>query len=364
MPFGTIVPHGRPLGLRYGGVCPVMMERLESLYQEALAALRQARSSSEVEQLRVRYLGRNGELTQLVRSLRDVPPEDRPRVGARLNAIKDALEAEIGAQLTRLQSEEEEERLARERVDVTVPGRRRVLGALHPITQTIEEIVDIFVALGFEVATGPDIEDDYHNFTALNFPPDHPARDMQDTFFVDEDYLLRTHTSPVQIRVMESRQPPLRVVVPGATYRHDDDLTHSPMFHQIEGFLVDERVSMADLKGVLTYAMRELFGPETRLRFRASFFPFTEPSAEVDIACVMCGGRDRSCRVCKGSGWLEILGAGLIDPNVFAHVGYDPEKVSGFAFGLGVERVAMLKYEIPDIRTFTTNDVRFLRQFV
>ncbi|MCX8072979.1 MAG: phenylalanine--tRNA ligase subunit alpha [Candidatus Binatia bacterium] len=341
-----------------------MLERLDHLYQEALEALRAAKSVAEVEQVRVRFLGRNGEITTLVRSLRDVPPDERPRLGARLNTVKGTLEAEIRAQLERVRDAEEQEKLLRDQVDVTIPGRRRILGALHPVTQTIEEIVDIFVALGFEVATGPDIEDDYHNFTALNFPPDHPARDMQDTFFVSGEHLLRTHTSPVQIRVMESRQPPLRVVVPGATYRHDDDLTHSPMFHQIEGFLVDERVSMADLKGVLTFAMRELFGAETQLRFRASFFPFTEPSAEVDIACLICGGRDRQCRVCKGSGWLEILGAGLIDPNVFAAVGYDPEKVSGFAFGLGVERVAMLKYQIADIRTFTTNDIRFLRQFI
>lgn len=341
-----------------------MQERLENLYREALSALAQASSKLQVEQIRVRYLGRNGELTELVRALRELPPEERPRFGVRLNEVKDELERQIAAARVRVQAQEEAQRLARERVDVTMPGRRRALGALHPVTRTIEEIVDIFVALGFEVATGPDIEDDYHNFTALNFPPDHPARDMQDTFFIDHDHLLRTHTSPVQIRVMETRQPPLRVVVPGATYRHDDDLTHSPMFHQVEGFCVDRHVSMADLKGVLTHAMRELFGPATRLRFRASFFPFTEPSAEVDIACVICGGTNRRCRVCKGSGWLEILGAGLIDPNVFRAVGYDPETVSGFAFGLGVERVAMLRYQISDIRSFTTNDLRFLGQFV
>ncbi len=341
-----------------------MLEGLEGLYRDALAALQKAKSAAEVERLRIRYLGRQGEITLLVRSLRDLAPEERPRVGARLNVVKEALETEIRRALERVRAIEEEEALARDRVDVTVPGRRRALGALHPVTQTIEEILDIFVALGFEVATGPDIEDDYHNFTALNFPPDHPARDMQDTFFVDGSYLLRTHTSPVQIRVMETRTPPLRIVVPGATYRHDDDLTHSPMFHQIEGFMVDERISMADLKGVLAYALRALFGPETRLRFRASFFPFTEPSAEVDIACLICGGKGGECRVCKGSGWLEVLGAGMIDPNVFSAVGYDAEKVSGFAFGLGVERVAMLKYQIADIRTFTTNDLRFLRQFV
>jgi phenylalanyl-tRNA synthetase alpha chain len=227
----------------------------------------------------------------------------------------------------------------------------------------MEDIVDVFVAMGFEVADGPDIEDEHHNFTALNIPRDHPARDMQDTLFVTDEHVLRTHTSPVQIRVMESRQPPLRVVVPGAAYRHDNDVTHSPMFHQVEGFLVDRRVTFGDLKGVLSEAMQRLFGAETRVRFRASFFPFTEPSAEVDIGCLLCGGRDAQCRICKGSGWLEILGSGLIDPNVFEAVGYDPEQVSGFAFGMGVERIAMLRYQINDIRLFFVNDVRFLRQF-
>jgi phenylalanyl-tRNA synthetase alpha chain len=227
----------------------------------------------------------------------------------------------------------------------------------------MEEVVDIFVALGFSIATGPDVEDDYHNFTALNFPVDHPARDMQDTFFVSGGHLLRTHTSPVQIRVMEHRQPPLRIVVPGATYRHDDDVTHSPMFHQVEGFMVDKRVTFGDLKGVLTLALRGIFGSDTRVRFRASFFPFTEPSAEVDISCFLCGGNERACRICKGTGWMEILGSGLIDPNVFEAVGYDPEAVSGFAFGMGIERIAMLKYQIDDIRLFAINDVRFLRQF-
>jgi len=227
----------------------------------------------------------------------------------------------------------------------------------------MQHIVDIFVSLGFEVAEGPDIEDDYHNFTALNFPPDHPARDMQDTFFVADDALLRTHTSPVQIRVMETRQPPLRVIAPGATYRRDSDVTHSPMFHQVEGFMVDRRITFGDLKGVLTLAVQRIFDAETRLRFRASFFPFTEPSAEVDISCQLCHSRDPQCKICKGSGWLEILGAGLIHPNVFEAVGYDPEAVSGFAFGMGVERVAMLRYQINDIRLFNANDLRFLRQF-
>lgn len=340
-----------------------MEARLEALRREALASLEAARSEEEVEAVRVRYLGRKGEVTSLLRSLREVEGEERPRLGALINRVKEELEEQIEAARQRARTRERQERLSTERLDVTVPGRRRLPGRLHPVTRTMEEIVDVFVALGFELATGPDVEDDYHNFTALNFPPEHPARDMQDTFFVEGGFLLRTHTSPVQIRVMESRQPPLRIVVPGATYRHDDDITHSPMFHQIEGFLVDRYVSMADLKGTLTFALRELFGADTKVRFRASFFPFTEPSAEVDIGCLLCGGNDPSCRVCKGSGWLEILGAGLIDPNVFRAVGYDPETVSGFAFGLGVERVAMLKYQIGDIRLFTTNDVRFLRQF-
>jgi phenylalanyl-tRNA synthetase alpha chain len=340
-----------------------MEAHLKTIRDQALESLAQARTEDDVEAVRIRYLGRKGELTLLVRSLRDVAPEERPRVGALLNRIKEEIEQGIERARADVRARTRAERLEGESIDITLPGRRRFLGRLHPITRTIEEIVDVFVALGFELATGPDIEDDYHNFTALNFPADHPARDMQDTFFVRGGHLLRTHTSPVQIRVMESRQPPLRIVVPGATYRHDDDITHSPMFHQVEGFVVDQRISMADLKGTLTFALRELFGPETKVRFRASFFPFTEPSAEVDIGCVLCGGADSACRVCKGSGWLEILGAGLIDPNVFRAVGYDPEAVSGFAFGLGVERVAMLKYQIGDIRLFTANDLRFLRQF-
>jgi len=227
----------------------------------------------------------------------------------------------------------------------------------------MEQLTQIFRNLGFSVAEGPEVEDDYHNFEALNFPPDHPARDMQDTLFVEGDFVLRTHTSPVQIRVMESRRPPLRVIAPGVVYRHDSDLTHSPMFHQIEGFMVDRNVTFGDLKGVLTHALQKLFGADTRVRLRPSFFPFTEPSAEIDIGCFRCGGRERSCRICKGSGWIEILGSGLIDPNVFRAVGYDPEELSGFAFGMGIERIAMLKFEIDDIRLFFANDVRFLRQF-
>ncbi len=340
-----------------------MKEDLERIRTEALAALDTYDSEADVEQLRVRLLGRKGELTSLVRRLREVEPNERPTVGAHLNQIKDELEQRISQALDALRRGERERRVAAERIDVTQPGSHRIPGHLHPLTQTMEDIVDTFVGMGFEVADGPDIEDEYHNFTALNIPRDHPARDMQDTFFVTDEHVLRTHTSPVQIRVMESRRPPLRVVVPGAAYRIDSDNTHSPMFHQVEGFMVDERVTFGDLKGVLSEAMQRLFGRDTRVRFRASYFPFTEPSAEVDIGCVLCAGCDQQCRMCKGSGWLEILGAGLIDPNVFEAVGYDPEAVSGFAFGMGLERITMLRYQINDIRLFYANDVRFLRQF-
>ena len=340
-----------------------MKAKLEQIRQDALAALSAATTEAEVEHARVRFLGRKGELTNLVRALRDVPPVERPALGACLNEIKDELERRVESSLAELRAATRARELATDVIDVTVPGRHRIAGHIHPITQTMEEMVDIFVGLGFRVAQGPDIEDDYHNFTALNVPANHPARDMQDTLFVADGYLLRTHTSPVQIRVMESQQPPLSVIAPGACYRHDYDVTHSPMFHQVEGFMVDRHVTFGDLKGVLTLALRRIFGGDTRLRFRASFFPFTEPSAEVDIGCLLCNGRDAQCRICKGTGWLEILGSGLIDPNVFAAVGYDPEAVSGFAFGMAVERVAMLKHQINDIRLFFANDVRFLRQF-
>jgi phenylalanyl-tRNA synthetase alpha chain len=325
--------------------------------------LHESSSEDEVERLRVRFLGRKGELTEVVRRLRDVPPEERPALGAYLNQVKGEVERLVESTLTELRASARRQQIASERTDVTLPGSRPVAGHLHPLTQVLELLVDTFVSLGFSVAEGPDVEDDYHNFTALNFPKDHPARDMQDTFFVGEDHVLRTHTSPVQIRVMERQRPPVRVIVPGAAYRHDSDITHSPMFHQIEGFMVDRKVTFADLKGVLTLAVRQIFGAATRLRFRASFFPFTEPSAEIDIACFLCGDGESDCRICKGTGWIEILGAGMIDPNVFEAVGYDPEEFTGFAFGMGIERVTMLKYRIGDIRLFFNNDLRFLRQF-
>jgi phenylalanyl-tRNA synthetase alpha chain len=345
-----------------------MNDSLETLRGEVLDRIQQARSDKEIEQLRVEVLGRSGSLTLRLRGLKDLPADERPRVGEALNQLRGFLEERLNERLRALKDQAKAQTLKAERIDITLPGTRWQRGSSHPLTLVIDEIVDIFWGMGFEIARGPDIEDDYHNFEALNIPKDHPARDMQDTFFVADGWLLRTHTSPVQIRTMEARQPPLQVIVPGAVYRHDDDATHSPMFHQVEGFMVDERITFADLKGVLSHFLRQIFERDAGVRFRPSFFPFTEPSAEIDIQCVICGGSGahkdgQSCRVCKATGWLEILGAGMIDPAVFQFVGYDPEKVSGFAFGMGVERIAMLKYGIDDIRMFFQNDLRFLRQF-
>ena len=345
-----------------------MKDSLEGLREEILTRLQASTSESEIQQARVEFLGRNGRLTLLLRGLRDLPADERPQAGEQLNRMRQWAEEQIEVQLRQCREKEKAKILREERVDISLPGSRVARGRIHPITLIMDEIIDVFWGMGFEVARGPDIEDDYHNFEALNFPKNHPARDMQDTFFVSEELLLRTHTSPVQIRVMESRRPPLQVIAPGAVYRHDDDLTHSPMFHQVEGFMVDSHINFGDLKGVLTHFLQQIFSAETGVRFRPSFFPFTEPSAEVDIECVLCGGRGTTgdqqvCRVCKASGWLEILGAGMIDPEVFRWVGYDPEAVSGFAFGMGVERIAMLKFGIQDIRLFFQNDMRFLRQF-
>jgi phenylalanyl-tRNA synthetase alpha chain len=339
-----------------------MNDSLEALQGEVLERIEQLSSEAEIEQLRVDVLGRKGKLTLLLRGLKELPAEERPRAGEQLNQLRRVIEARLDDHARTIKERAKQLALAAEEVDVTLPGARYARGRVHPITLMIDEIVDVFWGMGFEIARGPDIEDDYHNFEALNFPKDHPARDMQDTFFVSAGRVLRTHTSPVQIRTMESRKPPLRVIVPGAVYRHDDDATHSPMFHQVEGFMVDRSIAFSDLKGVLTHFLRRIFSEETGVRFRPSFFPFTEPSAEIDIECFFCAGRE-GCRVCKGSGWLEILGAGMIDPQVFRFVGYDPGTVSGFAFGMGVERIAMLKYGIDDIRLFFQNDLRFLRQF-
>jgi phenylalanyl-tRNA synthetase alpha chain len=342
---------------------------LAGLREAALTEIAACGNEAELEAVRVRYLGRKGALTAALRGLRDVPPEERPRVGALVNDVKAAVEAALDAAGRRQAAASLARRLAEDRIDVTLPGRAAHRGRLHPLRVLEDEIVDIFVGLGFRVADGPEIEDDHHNFAALNFPPDHPARDMQDTLFVadGDDALLRTHTSPVQVRVMRASQPPLRVIAPGTVYRRDElDPTHSPMFQQIEGFMVDETVSFADLKGVLVQFLRRLFGPETGVRFKPTFFPFTEPSAQVDIACAACtaaGTVQPGCRVCRGSGWLEVLGSGMVHPNVLRAVGYDPERVQGFAFGLGVDRIAMQRYGIEDLRLFYDNDLRFLGQF-
>jgi phenylalanyl-tRNA synthetase alpha chain len=289
------------------------------------------------------------------------PPPDRPTIGRLANDAKAEIEERLRSRLGALAAAERHARLTTDRLDLTLPGRRVQPGGLHPLSRVLDEIIDVFVGLGFEVAEGPEVELDYYNFEALNIPKDHPARDMQDTFYVSDEVLLRTHTSPVQIRTMTGRKPPVRIICPGTVYRRDADITHSPMFHQVEGLAVDRDISMGDLRGTLELFARELFGPDSRIRFRPSFFPFTEPSAEVDVLCFLCKGA--GCRVCKASGWLEILGCGMVHPQVFRHVGYDPEEVTGWAFGMGVERVAMLKYGIDDIRLFFENDLRFLSQF-
>ncbi len=335
--------------------------RVDAIADEARAAIGRATSSTQLEELRVRYLGRQGVLTLLLRSLGALPAAERPRVGAAANEVKRELEALLEVRLGETREAERRLDRARQRIDLTLPGRRPPQGGVHPLTRVQDEIVGIFVGLGFSVAEGPEIEDDYHNFEALNIPRDHPARDMQDTFYLSEDTLLRTHTSPVQIRTMQAQRPPVRVICPGRVYRRDADITHSPMFHQVEGLAVDRHISMGDLKGTLELFAREMFGARSKIRFRPSFFPFTEPSAEVDVLCFLCGGD--GCRVCKQSGWLEILGSGMVHPQVLRNVGYDPEEVTGWAFGMGVERVAMLKYGIDDIRLFFENDLRFLRQF-
>ena len=338
-----------------------MRDQLEKMKEEALLCIAQAAGESALQDIRVRFLGRKGELTGLMKGLGALSAEERPVVGQLVNTIKDEIESRLESALASARDREISHRLQSERIDVTLPGRRIPCGTKHPITLVIEEVCDIFAGLGFSVAEGPEIEHDWYNFEALNFPPEHPARDMQDTFFVENNLLLRTHPSPVQIRTMLKQKPPVRIIAPGTVYRCDSDATHSPMFHQIEGLMVDKGVTFGDLKGMLTIFTNQLFGQKTGVRLRPSFFPFTEPSAEVDIACVICGGK--GCRVCKQSGWLEILGAGMVDPEVYRHVNYDSEEISGFAFGMGIERIAMLKYGINDMRLLFENDVRFLRQF-
>ncbi|ACA59887.1 phenylalanine--tRNA ligase subunit alpha [Candidatus Desulforudis audaxviator] len=339
-----------------------MREKLAQVVEEAEKALAGASTAEVVEEVRIRYLGKKGVLTQVLRSMGSLPAAERPVVGKLANEMKVRLEQALASRSALLKQEEKAARLAAERIDVTLPGVLPHLGSMHPLTMVRTEIENIFLGLGFQIVEGPEVELEYYNFEALNFPKDHPARDMQDTFFINDEVLLRTHTSPVQVRTFEKTAPrvPVRIIAPGKVYREDDDATHSPMFNQVEGFAVDTRITLGDLKGTLVYFVREMFG-ERRMRFRPSFFPFTEPSAEVDISCVICGGG--GCRVCSHTGWLEILGAGMIHPRVLEVSGYDAEKVSGFAFGMGIERVAMLKYGIDNIRLFFDNDLRFLNQF-
>jgi len=338
-----------------------MKGSLERLKEEALVLIDKAPDEQELLSVKARYLGKKGEITAIMKEMGSLSPSERPAFGQLVNVVKDTLEAAFTGRFLSIKKMATEDSLKKEKVDITLPGRRVQIGKRHPLSIVMDEVVGIFTRIGFSVADGPEIETDYYNFEALNIPRDHPARDMQDTFYITDEVLLRTHTSPVQVRVMEAQSPPVRVVVPGKVYRRDADVTHSPMFHQVEGLLVDEGVTFADLKGTLTAFVRLFFGEATRLRFRPSFFPFTEPSAEVDISCVICRGA--GCRVCSQGGWLEILGAGMVDPEVFRFVGYDSERFTGFAFGMGVERIAMLRYGIDDIRLFFENDLRFLEQF-
>ena len=338
-----------------------MKEELDRLQNEVLISLSQAPTEKEISEVRVKYLGKKGSITQVLKSLGTLPESERREIGQRANQLKQNTETRIEEALSRIREKDRREALEREKIDVTLPGRRIAVGKRHPLTQILDAIIDIFSRLGFEVVEGPEVELDYYNFEALNIPKGHPAREMQATFFISDDVVLRTHTSPVQARTMEKKRPPVRVISPGAVYRCDSDPSHSPMFHQVEGLLVHKGVTFADLKGVLTAFVHQMFGKETKLRFRPSFFPFTEPSAEIDIECFICGGK--GCGICSNTGWLEILGSGMVDPAVYKFVNYDPEEVTGFAFGLGIERIAMLKFGINDIRLFFTNDLRFLKQF-
>ncbi|HWV85952.1 MAG TPA: phenylalanine--tRNA ligase subunit alpha [Capillimicrobium sp.] len=344
-----------------------MTDRIDQIAAEARAAIAQAATTDALEQVRVQFLGRKAELPQILRGVAELPPEQRGVVGKAANVVRRELEAAIAARAAQLEAAELDERLRTDRVDVTLPGDPpQTVGRLHVLTQTRREIEDVFVGLGFRVLEGPEVETVYYNFDALNHAPTHPARGRTDTFYAGDDVVLRTHTSPMQIRAMEAEPPPLYVIIPGRVYRRDSDATHTPQFHQVEGLAVDRDITLADLKGTLLDFSRAIFGSDREVRLRPHFFPFTEPSVEVDVSCFNCARDGSPCQVCKGTGWLEILGAGMVDPNVFGYVrehGYDPEEIQGFAFGMGIERIAALKYGIPDIRTLYANDVRVLEQF-
>jgi phenylalanyl-tRNA synthetase alpha chain len=338
-----------------------MEEKLNLLAETAKNEINKTASTAEIEHLRIKYLGKKSELTQIVKSVGKLDPEQRKIIGMSANKIKKNITQLIAEQKIKIEEIELEKKFEKDAVDITMPGYYGISGTQHPLKTTLNEIIDIFVGLGFDIAEGPEIETDYYNFEALNIPPHHPARDMHDTFYITENTLLRTHTSPVQVRTMEKQTPPVKIIAPGRVYRKDSDVSHIPMFHQVEGLWIDKNITFANLKYILTIFLQKLFYKDLKLRFRPSYFPFTEPSTEVDISCVNCGGD--GCRVCKNTGWLEILGAGMVDPAVYKFVDYDAEKFTGLAFGLGVDRIAMLKYKINDIRLFLENDQRFLKQF-
>ena len=340
-----------------------MRDKLEAMKSGALAEIAAAANLEQLNDIRVKYLGKKGELTGILRGMGALSAEERPVIGKLANDVREGIEQELEQRTANLKEAGKSDRLNQESIDVTLPGRPFGIGKRHPLTRVMDEIKKVFLGLGFEIAEGPEVELDYYNFEALNFPPDHPARDMQDSFYIDPGVLLRTHTSPVQPRYMEKKAPhiPLKMIAPGKVYRRDDDATHSPMFHQVEGLIIDKKIALSDLKGTLLVVARQMFGEDREIRLRPSFFPFTEPSVEVDVSCIMCNGV--GCRVCSNTGWLEVLGAGMVHPNVLKMSGYDPEEVTGFAFGLGIERFAMLKYGIDDLRLMFDNDKRFLAQF-
>lgn len=337
-----------------------MKEKLNTLMQNAGLVIEKVQTLQEIEELRVRFLGKKGEITEISKSMRDLSPEERPTFGQKVNEVKNLIAAMIENKTLELKEKAKKEQLEKEIIDISLPGRDIKVGSLHPITETTNFLKNIFAEMGFDIAEGPEVEFTSYNFDALNIPETHPSRDLQDTFYMNENVVLRTHTSPVQARYMETHKPPFRMVCPGKVYRNDYDISHTPMFHQMEGLMVGENVSFANLKAILEQFVTKVFG-ETRVRFRPHFFPFTEPSAEMDVECVICKGK--GCRVCKQSGWLEIMGCGMVDPAVLEAVGYDPEEVSGFAFGMGIERITMLRHGIDDLRAFFENDVRFLKQF-
>lgn len=337
------------------------MDNLNALIEAALKLIAEAQDLATLDNVRVDYLGKKGSISALMKNLGQLSPEERPAAGAEINTAKDRIQDAITAQKLALEAAEVAAKLSSEILDVTLPGRGEHVGGLHPVTRTLQRIEEIFTAVGYRVEVGPEIEDDYHNFGALNIPSHHPARAMHDTFYVNDNHVLRTHTSPVQVRTMENQKPPIRVICPGRVYRCDSDLTHTPMFHQVEGLVVDKDISFADLKGTVDQFLKAFFEVDVPVRFRPSYFPFTEPSAEVDIQCTQCRGK--GCRVCKNTGWLEVMGCGMVHPEVFTASGVDTETYTGFAFGMGVERLAMLRYGVNDLRLFFENDLRFLKQF-